>query len=111
MMTASLYNCGHCGRPQIVGSPCLCWRQGNEMISIEKLGVAVSDFIGQHGLVWSDALVEAWQEAEADYTDEMTRAMAQPAVPDAIGPNEDELPAYAAGWNDCRAEMLKAREA
>jgi hypothetical protein len=32
---------------------------------------------------------------------------AQPAVPDAIGPNEDELPAYAAGWNDCRAEMLK----
>ena len=31
----------------------------------------------------------------------------QPAVPDAIGPNEDELPAYAAGWNDCRAEMLK----
>jgi hypothetical protein len=32
---------------------------------------------------------------------------AQPAVPDAIGPNEDELPAYAAGWNDCRALMLK----
>jgi hypothetical protein len=31
----------------------------------------------------------------------------KPAVPDAIGPNEDELPAYAAGWNDCRAEMLK----
>jgi hypothetical protein len=30
-----------------------------------------------------------------------------PAVPDAIGPNEDELPAYAAGWNDCRAEMLR----
>jgi hypothetical protein len=37
---------------------------------------------------------------------------AQPAVPDAIGPNEDELPAYAAGWNDCRQtmlEMMKAR--
>jgi hypothetical protein len=34
---------------------------------------------------------------------------AQPAVPDAIGPNEDELPAYAAGWNDCRAEMLRMR--
>ena len=30
-----------------------------------------------------------------------------PVVPDAIGPHEDELPAYAAGWNDCRAEMLK----
>jgi hypothetical protein len=39
------------------------------------------------------------------------KTAAQPAVPDAIGPNEDELPAYAAGWNDCRAEMLKAREA
>jgi hypothetical protein len=39
---------------------------------------------------------------------------AQPAVPDAIGPNEDELPAYAAGWNDCRQtmlEMLKGRTA
>jgi hypothetical protein len=29
------------------------------------------------------------------------------AVPDAIGPNEDELPAYAAGWNDCRQAMLE----
>jgi hypothetical protein len=36
-----------------------------------------------------------------------TTPPAQPTVPDAIGPNEDELPAYAAGWNDCRAEMLK----
>jgi hypothetical protein len=31
---------------------------------------------------------------------------AQPAVPDALNP-KDENPAYAAGWNDCRAEMLK----
>ena len=80
MMTASLYNCGHCGRPQLVGSPCLCWRQGNEMISIEKLGVAVSDFIGQHGLMWSDALVAAWEEAEADYVNEMTNAFNQGAT-------------------------------
>jgi hypothetical protein len=77
------------------------------MISIEKLGVAVSDFVGQHGLMWSDALVEAWQEAEADYTDEMTRAMAQPAVPDAFGTRDGEHPQYIQGWNDCRAEMLK----
>jgi hypothetical protein len=27
-------------------------------------------------------------------------------VPDALNP-KDENPAYAAGWNDCRAEMLK----
>ena len=32
---------------------------------------------------------------------------AQPAVPDAIGPNEDDNPAYAAGWNDCRQAMLE----
>jgi hypothetical protein len=57
--------------------------------------------------MWSDALVEAWQEAEADYTDEMTRAMAQPAVPDAFGTREGEHPQYIQGWNDCRAEMLK----
>jgi hypothetical protein len=29
-----------------------------------------------------------------------------PAVPDALNP-KDENPAYASGWNDCRAEMLK----
>ena len=34
---------------------------------------------------------------------------ARTAVPDAIGPNEDELPEYAAGWNDCRALMLSAK--
>jgi hypothetical protein len=79
------------------------------MISIEKLGVAISDFIGQHELMWSDALVEAWQEAEADYTDEMTRAMAQPAVPDAITDNS-ETHEYIQGWNDCRAETLKMRK-
>jgi len=79
-MTASLYNCGHCGRPQIVGAPCLCWRQGIEMNSIEKLGVAVSDFIGQNNLVWSDALCEAWEEAEADYVNEMTNAFNQGAT-------------------------------
>jgi hypothetical protein len=78
------------------------------MISIEKLGVAVSDFIGQHGLMWSDALVAAWQEAEADYTDEMTRAMAQPAVPDAMTSADiQEHIEYVAGWNDCRQTMLE----
>jgi hypothetical protein len=40
-----------------------------------------------------------------------TTPPAQPApVPDAIGPNEDELPAYAAGWNDCRSLMLEMRK-
>ena len=33
----------------------------------------------------------------------------KPTVPDAIGPNEDELASYAAGWNDCRALMLSAK--
>lgn len=47
------------------------------MISIEKLGVAVSDFIGQHGLQWSDALCQAWEEAEASYVNEMTNAFNQ----------------------------------
>jgi hypothetical protein len=39
------------------------------------------------------------------------KTSAQPAVPDAIGPNEDELPAYAAGWNDCRQTMLEILKA
>jgi hypothetical protein len=79
------------------------------MISIEKLGVAVSDFIGQHGLMWSDALVAAWEGAEADYTDEMTRAMAQPAVPDSITDNS-ESPEYRAGWNECRELTIQMRK-
>ena len=40
---------------------------------------------------------------------ELVRADARPAVPDAIGPNEDELPEYAAGWNECRELMLSWR--
>ena len=42
---------------------------------------------------------------EQTYTMDTTPPAA--AVPDAIGPNEDELPAYAAGWNDCRQAMLE----
>jgi len=33
----------------------------------------------------------------------------EPVVPDVLNP-KDENPAYAAGWNDCRAEMLRARK-
>jgi len=50
---------------------------GNELTSIEKLGIAISDFIGKHNLMWSDALVLAWQEAEADYVDELNNAINQ----------------------------------
>jgi hypothetical protein len=46
-------------------------------------------------------------EREMWYREPLVRPPAQPAVPDAIGPNEDELPAYAAGWNDCRQAMLE----
>jgi hypothetical protein len=54
-----------------------------------------------------------WDNGKSDY-DQAREAItaikqalaAQPAVPDALNP-KDENPAYAAGWNDCRAEMLK----
>jgi hypothetical protein len=60
----------------------------------------------QEGRDWS--LLEATQESLREHIAEIKRLKAaQPAVPDAIGPNEDELPAYAAGWNDCRAAMLE----
>jgi hypothetical protein len=57
------------------------------------------------GRDWS--LLEATQESLREHMAEIKRLKeAQPAVPDAINP-KDENPAYAAGWNDCRAEMLK----
>jgi hypothetical protein len=60
----------------------------------------------QEGRDWS--LLEATQESLREHMAEIKRLKeANPAVPDAIGPNEDELPAYAAGWNDCRAAMLE----
>jgi hypothetical protein len=39
---------------------------------------------------------------------EEKNAVAQLVVPDVLNP-KDENPAYVAGWNDCRAEMLKER--
>jgi hypothetical protein len=58
-----------------------------------------------HDLICVNATIKAAKMA-ADAIRESTPP-AQPAVPDAIGPNEDELPAYAAGWNDCRAAMME----
>jgi hypothetical protein len=47
-------------------------------------------------------------ELSGDELADLYEPAAQPApVPDAIGPNEDELPAYAAGWNECRQAMLE----
>jgi hypothetical protein len=60
----------------------------------------------QEGRDWS--LLEATQESLREHIAEIKRLKsAQPAVPDAVGPNEDELPAYAAGWNDCRQAMME----
>jgi hypothetical protein len=50
---------------------------------------------------------DCYQGQVCHVCDPITPPAAQPAVPDAIGPNEDELPAYAAGWNDCRQAMLE----
>ena len=55
-----------------------------------------------------EVLVKKLGQAMTFAKEELTRP--QPTVPDAIGPNENELPAYAAGWNDCRQLMLEMRK-
>jgi len=50
--------------------------------------------------------VEMWKRKGWTVQPLYTTSQTQPAVPDALNP-KDENPAYAAGWNDCRAEMLK----
>ena len=39
------------------------------------------------------------------------RAAMRPSIPDALTASDGETPEYMAGWNDCRAEMLRGRGA
>jgi hypothetical protein len=61
----------------------------------------------QEGRDWS--LLEATQESLREHMTEIKRLKeAQPAVPDALTSADiQEHIEYVAGWNDCRAEMLK----
>jgi hypothetical protein len=61
----------------------------------------------QEGRDWS--LLEATQESLREHMAEIKRLKeAQPAVPDALTSADiQEHIEYVAGWNDCRAEMLK----
>jgi hypothetical protein len=60
-------------------------------------------FKGFEHLAGCEAHLESGETITMIYT---TPPAAQPAVPDALNP-KDENPAYAAGWNDCRAAMME----
>jgi hypothetical protein len=62
----------------------------------------------QKPVLWLINGVVQASDIPTDYTGcfYTTPPAARPVLPDALNP-KDENPAYAAGWNDCRAEMLK----
>jgi hypothetical protein len=64
-----------------------------------KLALEALEAATRYGAGGFENAKDALREAQA----------AQPAVPDAFGTREGEHPQYIQGWNDCRAEMLKAR--
>ena len=84
----------------------------------QALAAPVQEPVGTYGEIYESmrALLRSTQRGQQIYMAMKDKPLyttppaAQPAVPDAIGPNEDELPAYVAGWNDCRAETLKMRK-
>ena len=78
-------------------------------MSREAMKLALREYLQESILpLVEEVLVKKLGQAMTFAKEELTRP--QPAVPDAIGPNEDELPAYAAGWNDCRQLMLEMRK-
>jgi hypothetical protein len=98
---------------------------GQSADQLESFGWTISPLYAapfQFQPLTEEAVLECWKQVyepgrrEHDNATRMARAIeaklkekndaAQPAVPDALNP-KDENPAYASGWNDCRAEMLK----
>jgi hypothetical protein len=44
------------------------------MNPIDRLGIAISDFVGQHGLMWSEELRAEFEAMEDKYYDDLTEA-------------------------------------
>jgi rubredoxin len=99
------YRCNGCGHAyeQVHPTSCDCMEAGGfERVEYYTTPPAAAV---QEGRDWS--LLEATQESLREHMSEIKRLKAaQPAVPDAINP-KDENPAYAAGWNDCRQAMME----
>jgi hypothetical protein len=82
-------------------------RSINEVLELENFTRSPQPAVQEPvGYVAENGVVDWNVCAPPILTDLYTTPSAQPAVPDALNP-KDENPAYAAGWNDCRAEMLK----
>jgi hypothetical protein len=95
--------CKKCGKGPCIGAP----KQPPAQPAVQVLPFGVGG-----GLVAIKTLLSRDPCVHANTAIEMIDAIlkehpaAQPAVPDALNP-KDENPAYAAGWNDCRQAMME----
>jgi len=69
------------------------------------------EHMAQYMTEYERGVIDGRQMQAQSSVDKAVNAMARPSIPDALTASDGETAEYMAGWNDCRAEMLRGRGA